>query len=422
MWPRLRCRMPFVCGGFGFKRNIALIFAVFHSMMYSDRNVACEVRRMDAREFLRGLQQLGVDFYTGVPDSLLRPLNDTLYADFGLTGTHIVAANEGGAVGLAAGHYIATGKPAMVYLQNSGIGNAVNPVASLLNERVYGIPCVFVVGWRGEPGVKDEPQHAFQGLVTRQMLELLELHVFELDGDTDAQAYAEMLNQAEPMLAAGKSVVFLVHKGGLTGGEKPTFTGEYPLAREDALRRLLEHSGERDYYISTTGKTSREVYELRESLGQGHGHDFLTVGSMGHASMIALGMAIAKPDCVFWCLDGDGAALMHMGGLAIEAQQRRLNLIHVLLNNGAHESVGGMPVAGGRFWFAPVARAVGFESVFTAQSEGELASLIPRVRETVKAKLCFLEIMLKQGSRDNLGRPAQTPAENLRELMKTLKK
>lgn len=377
---------------------------------------------MDARMFLQGLDQLGVQFYTGVPDSLLRPLNDTLYADFGLTGAHVVAANEGGAVGLAAGHYLATGKPAMVYLQNSGVGNTVNPVVSLLNKRVYGVPCVFVVGWRGEPGVHDEPQHAFQGLITRSMLELMEITVWELDAHTDAQAFAAMLAQAGPLLAQGNSVAFLVHKGGLTGGETAEYPTDYPMLREDALRVLLQASGERDYFISTTGKTSREVYELREALNQDHSHDFLTVGSMGHAGMIALGMAMAKPNLTFWCLDGDGAALMHMGALAVEAQQRRHNLIHVLLNNGAHESVGGMPVAGGGFWFAPVARAAGFESVFTAQSVGELTALTQRVKETAKRRLCFLEILLRQGSRADLGRPTQTPAENREELMHSLRK
>lgn len=402
-----------------------MIFGAFHSMMKAEvgMEISSEVRRMDAREFLRGLGRLGVDFYTGVPDSLLQSLNETLFADFGLTGAHVVAANEGGAVGLAAGHYIATGKPAMVYLQNSGVGNIVNPVASLLNPRVYGIPCVFVVGWRGEPGVHDEPQHAFQGTITREMLELLELKVFELEKGIGTDGFEAMLAQAEPLLAKGCSVVFLVHKGGLSGGEiAQKQEHAYPMARETALRAILQASNDGDYFVSTTGKTSREVFELRETLHQGHDHDFLTVGSMGHANMVALGMALAKPEATFWCLDGDGAALMHMGGLAIEAQQHQRNMVHVLLNNGAHESVGGTPVAGGNLWFAPIARSVGFEKVFTAEGEGELRGLLPRVREAVGKHLCFLEIMLRQGSRVNLGRPTQTPAENLRGLMNTLNK
>ena len=293
---------------------------------------------MDTRAFLQGMNALGVDFYAGVPDSLLKPLNDELYAEYGLSDKHVVTANEGGAVGLAAGHYIATGHPGLVYMQNSGIGNAVNPIASLLDSRVYGIPCVFVVGWRGEPGVKDEPQHAFQGLMSKQQLELLDLYVFELSSQTTDEAFAAALQTMQPILKSGHSVAFLVHKGALTGSAKMTKEKRFPLRREEALRELLKQSQPEDVFVSTTGKTSREVFELRESLAQGHAHDFLTVGSMGHANMIALGIAKARPERTVWCLDGDGAALMHLGGLVIETQQRSSNLIHVLLNNGAHES------------------------------------------------------------------------------------
>ncbi len=375
---------------------------------------------MDVLAFLEGLKRLEVDFYAGVPDSLLRPLNDTLYQRYGLTGAHVVAANEGGAVGLAAGHYIATGKPAMVYLQNSGIGNAVNPLASLLHPAVYGIPCVFVVGWRGEPGVHDEPQHAFQGTVTREMLALCGLTVFELAAGTDAQAFAAMVDACAPLLGRGESVAFLVHKGGLTGGESAAYENDRRMTREAAIKVLLTVAPPEDIFVVTTGKASREVYELREALGQAHGHDFLTVGSMGHAGMVALGLAKAQPGRTVWCLDGDGALLMHLGGLVVEAQQRATNLIHVALNNGAHESVGGMPVAGGAFWFSPVARAAGFEAVFTAEGEGELHALAPRVREAARRKLCFLEVLVGTGARAELGRPAQTPRENLQGLMNTL--
>jgi phosphonopyruvate decarboxylase len=375
---------------------------------------------LDAKDFLAGLTRLNVAFYTGVPDSLLKPLNDALLRDFGLTGAHVVAADEGGAVGLAAGHYIATGNPAMVYMQNSGLGNAVNPICSLLHPKVYGIPCVFVVGWRGEPGVADEPQHAFQGTVTREMLELMGITVFTLSADTDAAAFSAMLAQAAPKLDAGGSVAFVVRKGGLTGGAKEQPDSRYPMTREEALRELLSTMGGNEYTVATTGKTAREVYELREALGQGHAHDFLTVGSMGHAGMIALGMAKARPKDVFWCLDGDGAALMHLGGLAVEAQQGCRNLIHVLLNNGAHESVGGMPVAGGGLRFAPLARALGYEAVFTVHDMAELTAALAEVRAAAGTRLCFLEILLAQGSRAGLGRPAQTPRDNLLALMSNL--
>lgn len=375
---------------------------------------------MKTSSFLEGMAELGVDFFAGVPDSLLKPLNDTIYEKYGDRGRHVVAANEGNAVALCAGHYIATGRPGLCYLQNSGIGNAVNPIASLLNDRVYGIPCVFVVGWRGEPGVKDEPQHAFQGIVTREQLELLDLRVFTLTKDTGEEDFAATLAQAKEAIAAGKSVAYLVSQGGLEGGPKVKFECARPLLREEALREILRASTDRDIFVSTTGKTSREVFELREQLGQDHGHDFLTVGSMGHAGMIALGIAMEKPDFTVWCLDGDGAALMHLGSLAVEARQRAQNLVHVLLNNGAHESVGGMPVSCGSLAFAPLAQAAGFDPCLVAETVEKLRSQLPLVRNPGKPSLRFLEIMLAQGSRPDLGRPSLTPRQNLQSLMSTL--
>jgi phosphonopyruvate decarboxylase len=285
---------------------------------------------------------------------------------------------------------------------------------------VYGIPCVFAVGWRGEPGVHDEPQHAFQGTVTRQMLEGCGLTVFGLTAATDTEEFAAILAQCAPLLLAGRSVAFLISKDGLSGGEAATHGKERRMTREGALEALLTHTPEDDLFVVTTGKASREVFELRERLHQPHGRDFLTVGSMGHAGMVALGLAKATPARTVWCVDGDGAMLMHLGALAVEAQQRATNLIHVVLNNGAHESVGGMPVAGGAFWFAPVAHAVGFEAVFTAESTAELAALATRVRETARRKLCFLEIMVSTGARADLGRPTQTPRQNLQSLMETI--
>ncbi len=376
---------------------------------------------MDVNVFLQEISKLGIGFYTGVPDSLLQPLCDTLYARFGTGENHIVAANEGAAVGLAAGHYIATGRPALVYLQNSGIGNAANPVISLLNEKVYGIPCVFVVGWRGEPNVHDEPQHIFQGEITPAMLSLMGLPPFAVSADTGLPALAQMVSEAEASIRQGKSVAFLLRKGTLSGGEKAGFESRHTLLREDALRLILSHASNDDVFVCTTGKTSREVYELREALHQGHDRDFLTVGSMGHASMIALGIAKARPETTIWCLDGDGAALMHLGSLLVEARCACKNLIHVVLNNGAHESVGGMPVNGGDVSFMPIAWAAGFERCFSALDEKELLDLLPAIREAAGNQPCFVEIALIQGSRPDLGRPKTTPKENLRQLMDYLK-
>ena len=372
---------------------------------------------MDVTSFLQGASSLGVDFFTGVPDSLLAPLCDTLYARFGVGDRHIVAANEGAAVGLAAGHFIATGKPAMVYLQNSGIGNAANPIISLLSDKVYGIPCMFVVGWRGEPHVHDEPQHVFQGEITPDMLSLLNLSPYILSSQTEEQAFALLIADAKDRLSQGKSVAFLIKKGALTGGEKAAYPSAGTLSREDALRLIIKSAPESSVFVSTTGKTSREVFEIREAMHTGHDRDFLTVGSMGHASMIALGIAKARPETTVWCLDGDGAALMHLGSLLIQAKCSCNNLIHVLINNGAHESVGGMPVNGGGVSFTAIAKAAGFAHCFFAKDEKELLSVLPKIHALAGKQPLFVEIAVKQGSRPDLNRPTATPQENLRQLM-----
>ena len=369
---------------------------------------------MEAEQFLQQAEALGIDFYTGVPDSQLAPLCDTLYQKYGAAHRrHVVAANEGGAVGLAAGHYIATGRPALVYMQNSGLGNAVNPIASLLHGQVYGIPCLFVVGWRGEPGTPDEPQHRFQGAITVELLELLGIRSFILGEEP------EIFSRCGALLEEGNCAAIVVRKGSLTQGEKAAYASCGSLKRERALERILEASGEGDLFVSTTGKTSRELFELREKRGEGHERDFLTVGSMGHALMIALGAAMERPERTVWCLDGDGAAVMHLGGMRLAAGLGCGNLIHVVMHNGAHESVGGMPVAGGTRDFAPLAESMGYPSVFRAESEEALAETLPRLLAGAGTR--FLEIRTALGSRPDLGRPAVSPRENLAALRRWLR-
>jgi phosphonopyruvate decarboxylase len=253
------------------------------------------------------------------------------------------------------------------------------------------------------------------------MLSLMGLPPFTISADTTISAFAGMVTKAEESIFQGKSACFLVRKGALTGGEKASFQSRNTLLREDAIRLILKNASQNDVFVCTTGKTSREVYELREALHQTHDRDFLTVGSMGHASMIALGIAKARPSATIWCLDGDGAALMHLGSLLVEARCECKNLIHVVLNNGAHESVGGMPVNGGDVSFMPVARAAGFQSCFFAKEEKELLALLPALKDTAGKQNCFVEIALRQGSRPDLGRPKATPSENLIQLMAFLK-
>ncbi len=353
---------------------------------------------------------LEADFYAGVPDSQLKALCNYLMERYGLDPAHhIIAANEGNAAALAAGYHLATGKVPVVYLQNSGLGNIVNPAASLLNDKVYGIPCLFIVGWRGEPGVHDEPQHIFQGEITLPLLDTLDIPYFVIGTDTAEEQVREKLAEFHALFAQGRQAAFVVRKGALDYKSKPSFANGHPMGREEAIGQILAASGD-DPVVSTTGKASREVYELREAANQGHGRDFLTVGSMGHSSSIALGIALQKPNRRVWCLDGDGAALMHLGAMALIGANRPANLVHVVLNNEAHESVGGLPTVAGLLDLPALARACGYPRAVSVDSPTRLKEAL----EGTKAshELTFIEVKCALGARDNLGRPTTTPAEN----------
>ncbi len=361
---------------------------------------------------------LGAEFYAGVPDSLLRPLCDYLMDAFGTDPRrHMIAVNEGSAAALAAGYHLATGKVPVVYLQNSGEGNLVNPAASLLHRQVYGIPVIFVVGWRGEPGVRDEPQHVFQGEVTLKLLEDLGIPAFVIGPETGDEEVREAMAGFRPLLAEGRDAAFVIRKGGLTYGKKRTYRNGYGLRREEAIRQIARAAGG-DPIVSTTGKASRELFEIREALKQDHGRDFLTVGSMGHASSIALGVALHRPQERVWCLDGDGALLMHMGAMAAIGQGRPRNLIHIVLNNAAHESVGGLPTAAGGLDIPAIARACGYPCALTAETAGVLDEALREAK--ARQDLCLIEVKCAIGARPDLGRPTTSPQENKRAFMERL--
>ncbi len=371
---------------------------------------------MDAKYLLSACERAGIDFFTGVPDSQLKGLCDTLYASCGVSGDHhVVAANEGNAIGLCAGHYLATGRPGLCYMQNSGLGNAVNPIASLMDGQVYGLPCLLVVGWRGEPGVHDEPQHVKQGQITLSQLDLLDVPYFVLDKQMTEADFDAAFADLRVHLDASRTAAIVVKKGGLTCSLKPVYGNGRALRRETAAACIIRAAGETDVFVSTTGKLSRELFELRETAGQGHEKDFLTVGSMGHASMIALGAAMARPDRRFWCLDGDGAALMHLGAMAVIGQKQPANLLHIVINNAAHETVGGMPVCEGAMDVSAVAKAVGYKHVFRAATEDELDAALASAKAC--NALALVEVMCGVGARADLGRPTTTPQQNRDALM-----
>lgn len=376
---------------------------------------------MLASVLLDACLQAGIDFFTGVPDSFLKGLCDELYSRYGTDSpSHIVAHNEGGAIGLCAGHYLASGRPALCYMQNSGLGNAVNPLASLMDGKVYALPCLLVVGWRGEPGTKDEPQHVTQGAVTLPQLDLLGIPYAVLSPDTGEDAFRALFDSLCRELTAGRIAALVVRKGALTSSARPAYGNDASLTREKAAEGILRSAAPSDVFVSTTGKLSREVYELREAFGEDHRRDFLTVGSMGHASMIALRIAEEKPDRRVWCLDGDGALLMHLGALPLIGRRKPANLVHVVINNGAHETVGGMPVCSGALDIGALAHAAGYARVLRADSA---ASLDAALREIASLSgPILLEVRCACGARADLGRPATTPVQNRDAFMEFLKK
>jgi len=371
---------------------------------------------MEIKDFLGNIGGLGVDCFVGVPDSQLKALCDELYFEYGISDKHLVAANEGAAVAYAAGHYLATGKPALVYMQNSGIGNAVNPICSLINDKVYAIPVVFVIGWRGEPGVHDEPQHVFQGEITEKLLEVLDIKTFTIAKDTSAVDFAAMINVCGEILAGGKSVAFVIKKEALKGSAKPVYKNDHPLCREDIVDLITAGAGESDIFVSTTGKLSRELFEIRESRGQSHKYDFLTVGSMGHSIMIAYGIAREKKNRRVYCLDGDGAVLMHTGSLAVAGSNAPQNLVHVVVNNSAHETVGGIPTVADKINLPAIALACGYSRAYTASTKAELEEVIKQIKNVHES--IFIEVKSNLVSRSDLGRPTTTPVENKIAFMK----
>lgn len=376
--------------------------------------------------FYNTLWQQGLSFYTGVPDSLLKNLcayitdmnAHTQHNEQQNKLTHVIAANEGGAMGIAAGYHLATGRIPVVYMQNSGEGNIINPLTSLTDKDVYGIPVLLIVGWRGQPGVHDEPQHVKQGRVTLSLLDALEINYNILSKEEHQateqikKAVAYMKENSEPFALIVEKDTFLPYT--LHTQQESLLQ----LSREEAIQTIAAAIDELSVVISTTGMISRELFEYREHKG-GHEHDFLTVGSMGHASQIALGIALQKPNRRVFCFDGDGAAIMHLGAMAIIGQTQPANYYHIVFNNGAHDSVGGQPTAGFDINIPKIASGCGYKTVISVDTKKDLEQVLPTLTEHEAPLL--LEIKVKKGNRKDLGRPNTTPKENKKAFMNFIK-
>lgn len=364
---------------------------------------------MKASNLLSQLENMGFDTIAGVPDSTLKQFCDGVQTYEGNL-KHYVTANEGAAVAVGIGAYLASGKPACVYMQNSGIGNMVNPLASLANGDVYGVPMLFIVGWRGEPGVKDEPQHVFQGKITCELFETLAVTYSVIDQNTTQEEMAAILQEAGNILERGDQFAIIVKKGTFEKEEPFTWDNGNPMEREEVLGRILQALPRDTAIVSTTGKISRELYEQSDKIYGSHENLFMTVGGMGHASMIALGVAGKRPDKTVVCIDGDGAVLMHMGALPLIATQAPKNFYHIVINNMAHESVGAMPTGCQQTSFAEVARAAGYKTVDKLETLEVVDQIGTRIQEAEGPVL--FEIPVSLGARSDLGRPKESARQN----------
>jgi phosphonopyruvate decarboxylase len=370
---------------------------------------------IDVKDFYNHLKESGIGFFAGVPDSLLKEFC-AYVDDYSLEAEHITCANEGNAIAMAAGYHLASSKVGLVYMQNSGLGNATNPLLSLVDREVYGIPMILMIGWRGEPGVKDEPQHVKQGRVQLALLEAMEIPYEVIDAQS--ADYKEIITSLqERALRESRPVAIVVRKGAFSEYKKQNKAKcEYSLSREEALEAILE--ADSSYAIvSTTGKTSRELYEIRERRGE-KAQDFLTVGSMGHSSSIAASIALAITEMRVMCIDGDGALLMHMGALAVIGSLKPENFVHVLINNYCHESVGGQKSAIAALDIDLLAKAAGYRLYLCAENKEELTRAILEIKEMEGP--VFLEVRVKAGSRADLGRPKSSTVENKTAFMQKL--
>jgi phosphonopyruvate decarboxylase len=371
---------------------------------------------IDPLELLDALRARGIAYYAGVPDSLLKEFIACI-ADRCSPTEHLIAANEGGAVAAAIGYHLATGRTPLVYMQNSGLGNAVNPLLSLADPEVYGIPMLLLVGWRGEPGTRDEPQHRAQGVATLPLLDAMRIPYTILEAQT--RDFHAALRKALPAAPAGPHAL-VVRAGAFRAGTPPPSAAPGPaLAREEAIAIVADAVAPDAVVVATTGMISRELYEHRARLGQGHERDFLVVGGMGHAAQIAQAIAAQRPGRKIWCLDGDGALLMHMGSLAVIGASGATNFHHVVLNNGAHESVGGQPTVASGIDMPTLACAAGYSAALRADDPDRLRRSLDELR--VRRGPTLLEVRVARGHRADLGRPQWTPLEGKRALMNHLR-
>jgi len=369
---------------------------------------------IDAKKFLKILSKMGINYAYGVPDSLLKEFCFEL-DEIDSPLKNQLCINEGNAIAMALGYHLGSKKVAAVYLQNSGLGNCINPIVSLAAEEIYSVPMLLIIGWRGHPSEADEPQHKVQGKITPSMLDIIGVKYEIFDRDTlDIE---KVLKKLISTSTKSKSpVALLVKKGAFKKNEnksQPNFVDDFK--RETAIEVIIKNIPKKALIVSTTGMASRELFELRKRHNQKHDKDFLTVGGMGYASSIGLAIAEQNKNKTVICLDGDGAILMHMGVMALIANLKFKNFVHIVLNNGAHDSVGGQKTIAKSFSLSKIAENLGYEHVKKVQNSEELFMELSKIKS--KSGLRFIEIIISKGSRSDLGRPSISTKKNKKMFM-----
>jgi len=371
------------------------------------------------KEFYILLKNHNIDFFSGVPDSLLKDICAYI-TDNTIPKRNIITANEGGAIALACGYHLATNNIPMVYMQNSGIGNAVNPLLSLVDKEVYNIPILLLIGWRGEPGIKDEPQHIKQGAITLELFKTMGISYDILPKNIE-DANKCLQKSIQYMKKTNSPLALIVKKNTFDSYKlKKIDKTNFDMSREDALKIIIDNLSDNDIVVTTTGKTSRELFEYRKAKGQSNKRDFLTVGSMGHANQIALGIALEKPDRMVYCIDGDGAVFMHTGSLGIIGDLKPSNFRHIVINNGAHDSVGGQKTIGFKVNISKIAEVFKYTETYKVTCKIDLEKNLKKIKKNVG--LVLTEILVNKGARENLGRPTVSPLQNKESFKIFLKK
>lgn len=367
---------------------------------------------INSYNFINSLTEKGYSSFYGVPDSILSSFSKSLYFDFNHI-NHFITANEGSALAMSIGYQLTHDKVPIVYLQNSGLGNLINPYLSLTNKYVYDIPTLFIIGWRGEPGTKDEPQHMFQGKITLNLLDLLEIDYAILDSETN---FEEVIEQAVQCNKQNKSFVILVKKNTFKNDKRNFPSKKSTISRDEALESLIKIEQINNLYISTTGKLSRELDSIREGKNS-KPSDFYLVGGMGHTFSVSYSLAHENPDKVIICLDGDGSFLMHLGSVGLVASNPLENYIHILFNNSSHQSVGGQPTYIDNLDLEQLSNSLGFKSFLNINKIEDLDSKIYKLERPA-----FINIVINTDEKPNLSRPKNTPVKNKESFKSSIQK